>query len=75
MNDTDGIRLQKRGPVSAAEEGWIDILRAIAPEGVPRPSLRVVQALRLAMKADAECKTSRAANGGDVGGGKSRKVH
>ena len=41
------IRLQSHGALSVEEEGWIDILRAIAPDRVPKPTLKMVQALRV----------------------------
>lgn len=75
MKDFQNICLQKHGSLTVEEQGWVDILRAIAPEGVPRPSLLVVQALRLAMKAEAARQTAKNAALWDVEGVRSETFH
>ena len=37
MKDFGGIKLQKHGPLSSEEQGWVDVLRSIAPDGGKRP--------------------------------------
>ena len=40
------FRLASCAPLTEAERGWIDLLRAIFPDGVPGPNLRLTQAVR-----------------------------
>ena len=40
------FRLASRAPLTEAELGWIDLLRAIWPDRVPPPDLASVQAFR-----------------------------
>ncbi|NBZ87581.1 hypothetical protein [Stagnihabitans tardus] len=46
MKSFDDFLLASHAPLTEAERGWIDILRAIHPGGVPRPGLRSAQLLR-----------------------------
>ena len=49
MRTFEDFLLASHKPLTAAERGWIDILRAMFPGGVPRPNLRRAQALRRVM--------------------------
>ncbi len=45
----EGFVPPQDGPLTEAEKGWIEIIRVICYDEVPRPSLEVVQALRDAL--------------------------
>ncbi len=44
-----GFVVPQDGPLTEAERLWVDIIRVICFDGVPRPSLEPVQALRDAL--------------------------
>ncbi len=46
----NGFRVLRDKPVTRNEMHWIEVLRAISGEEVPGPTLRAVQALRIALK-------------------------
>lgn len=46
MKEFNGFRLASHDPLTEAECGWIDILRALFPKGIPAPDLRSAQAVR-----------------------------
>lgn len=45
----EGFVVPQDGPLTEAERGWVEIIRVICFDGVPRPSLEPVQALRDAL--------------------------
>ncbi|WP_054005035.1 hypothetical protein [Cypionkella psychrotolerans] len=47
----DDFAAPQDGPLTKAEKGWVELLRAICYDGVPTPSLPVVQVLREALDA------------------------
>ncbi|MCW1918040.1 hypothetical protein NX862_04680 [Rhodobacter sp. KR11] len=49
MKHFEDFLLVSHKPLTEAERGWIDILRAIFPGEVPRPDLRRVQLMRRVM--------------------------
>lgn len=45
----EGFVAPQDGPLTEAERCWVEIIRVICFDGVPRPSLEPVQALRDAL--------------------------
>lgn len=44
----EGLKLPSTGPLTEAERGWIELLRAIFNDRVPAPTLKLMQAIRTA---------------------------
>lgn len=52
----NGFRVLRDRHVTQNELAWIEMLRAICGEDVPGPTLKAVQALRIAMNVQNTCE-------------------